>query len=61
MRGVVKGEINKIEGWRWRDIVEQEVFRGEARINLNLLVHIAAVVFGPITGESDDMICSGQD
>ena len=22
------GKINKTEGWRWRDIVEQEVFRG---------------------------------
>jgi len=29
--------------------------------NLNSLIHVAAVVFGSITGKGDDMICLRQD
>ena len=33
----------------------------EKRKNENLLIHVAAVILGSITGKGDDMVCSRQD
>ena len=43
----------------WRMAREDD--NREKQYDSNLLIHVATVVFGAVTGKGDDMICPRQD